>query len=48
MKNFSPSAIERNPETGTFFILSSHVKALIEVSPDGKIIDGTLLSSKRS
>ncbi len=48
MKNFSPSAIERNPETGTFFILSSHVKALIEVTPEGKIIAGVLLSSNRS
>ena len=45
MRNFSPSAIELNPETGTFFILSSHVKALIEVTPEGKIIAGVLLSS---
>ncbi len=46
MRNFSPSAIELNPETGTFFILSSHEKALIEVTPDGKIIAGVLLSGK--
>ena len=47
MKNFSPSAIERNPKTGTFFILSSNVRALIEVSPDGKVIDGILFSEKK-
>ncbi len=46
MKNFSPSAIEQNPRTGTFFILSSHVKALIEIAPDGKIIAAVLLSGK--
>jgi uncharacterized protein YjiK len=47
MKNFSPSAIERNPKTGNFFILSSHVRALMEVSPDGKILDGILFSEKK-
>jgi uncharacterized protein YjiK len=47
MKNFSPSAIERNPKTGNFFILSSHVRALIEVSPDGKILDGISFSEKK-
>ena len=46
MKNFSPSAIEYNSKTGTFFILSSHVKALIEVSSDGKVIHGALLSGR--
>ena len=46
MKNFSPSAIEYNSKTGTFFILSSHVKAVIEISPDGKVLKGILLSGK--
>jgi uncharacterized protein YjiK len=46
MRNFSPSAIEYNSKTGTFFILSSHVKAIIEVSPDGKILNGIPLSGK--
>jgi uncharacterized protein YjiK len=46
LKNFSPSAIEYNSETGTFFILSSHVKAVIEVSPEGKILNGISLSGK--
>ncbi len=45
-KNFSPSAIEYNSKTGTFFILSSHVKSLIEVSPEGKILNGISLSGK--
>jgi uncharacterized protein YjiK len=46
MKNFSPSAIEYNSKTGTFFILSSHVKAVIEVSSDGEILNGISLSGK--
>jgi uncharacterized protein YjiK len=46
MNNFSPSGIEYNFKTGTFFILSSHVKAIIEISPDGKILNGVLLSGK--
>lgn len=46
LKNFSPSAIEYNSKTGTFFILSSHVKAVIEVSVDGKVLNGISLSGK--
>ncbi|MEJ2618208.1 MAG: SdiA-regulated domain-containing protein, partial [Ignavibacteriaceae bacterium] len=45
-KNFSPSAIEYNSKTETFFILSSHVKAVVEVSPDGKVLNGISLSGK--
>ncbi|MFZ0452966.1 MAG: SdiA-regulated domain-containing protein [Ignavibacteriaceae bacterium] len=43
LKNFSPSAIEYNSATGTFFILSSHVKAVIEVSTKGIILNGISL-----
>jgi uncharacterized protein YjiK len=46
MKNFSPSAIEYNSGTGTFFILSSHIKSVIEVSPGGNVLDGIILSGK--
>ncbi len=46
IKNFSPSAIEYNLKTGTFFILSSHVKAVIEISPDGKVLEGISLSGR--
>jgi uncharacterized protein YjiK len=46
MKNFSPSAIEYNLKTGTFFILSSHVKAVIEISPDGSVLNGMPLAGK--
>jgi uncharacterized protein YjiK len=46
MKNFSPSAIEYNLKTGTFFILSSHVKAVVELSPEGNVLHGISLSGK--
>ncbi len=46
LKNFSPAAIEYNLKTGTFFILSSQVKAVIEVSPDGNVLNGISLSGK--
>lgn len=46
LKNFSPSAIEYNSATGTFFILSSHVKAVIEITPEGKILNGISLPGK--
>ena len=46
LKNFSPSAIEYNSRTGTFFILSSHVKAVVEISPDGKVLNAIPLSGK--
>lgn len=38
IKNFRPSGIARHPKSGTFFIISAHSKAIIEVSQDGKII----------
>jgi len=38
-KTFNPSGIERNPNTGTFFIIASNGNAIIEISKDGKLID---------
>ncbi len=46
LKNFSPSSIEYNSKTATFFILSSHVKALVEISPEGKVLNGISLPGK--
>lgn len=46
IKKFSPSGIERNPVSGSFFVLSSGEKCIIELSPDGKIIDAVELDHK--
>jgi uncharacterized protein YjiK len=46
IKKISPSAITRDPVSGHFFILSSHAKAVIVVSAEGKILDAEKLSKK--
>jgi uncharacterized protein YjiK len=46
IKNFRPSGIARHPKFGTFFIISAHSKAIIEVSKDDKIINLFKLSKK--
>lgn len=38
-KTFNPSGIERNPNTGTFFIIAANGNAIIEISKDGKLVD---------
>lgn len=43
IKNFSPSGIERNPKTGNFFVISAKEKAIVELSKDGKIVNGSKL-----
>jgi len=35
---FRPSAIERHPSTGTFFVLSSAGPAIVELSPSGTVV----------
>jgi len=47
IKNFRPSGIARHPEIGTFFILSAHSKAIVEVSKEGKIINLKKLSKHK-
>jgi uncharacterized protein YjiK len=47
IKNFRPSGIARHPKSGTFFILSAHSRAVIEVSKDGKIINLKKLSKQK-
>lgn len=46
-KSFAPSGIERHPETGNFFILSSQGNVLIEISPEGEILGRKFLDRKR-
>ncbi len=37
-KEFNPSAIERHPQTGNFFVLAYNGFAIVEISPTGKIL----------
>jgi len=46
IKNFSPSGIEIHPRSGNFFIVSANIKAIIEISPDGKILEAVKLDKK--
>lgn len=39
IKNFSPSSIERDPDSGNFLILSSDDRGVLEVSPSGKTLN---------
>ena len=45
-KKFKPSAIERHPLSGTFFVLAARGKLLVEISADGKVINVARLPSK--
>jgi uncharacterized protein YjiK len=48
IKEFFPSAISRQPETGNFFILSSKGEpAIIEINSIGDLVSGGKLSKKR-
>ncbi len=47
IKNFSPTGIEKNPISTTFFIISVNEEAIIEISQDGKILDAKLFDSKK-
>lgn len=47
IKNFSSSGIEKNPVSKTFFIISTHDKAIIELSPEGKILSAGKLNKKK-
>lgn len=46
IKNFSPTGIEINPNSGNLFVLSSHEKAIVELSVAGKILNVVKLDSK--
>lgn len=45
-KKFKPSAIARHPQSGTFFILASKGKLLVEVDADGSVLDVARLPEK--
>ena len=44
--NFSPTAIEIHPLNKNIFILSSHEKCIIELNPEGRIINAAKLDEK--
>ncbi len=44
--DFQPSAITRNPKSGTFFILAAHGCSVIELSKDGKILAQQAINKK--
>ncbi len=46
IKEFSPSGIEKNVASGNFFIISANSKAIIEISPNGKILAAINLDKK--
>lgn len=46
ISNFSPSGIEYNPRSQTFYALSSNQKCLIEIDRRGKVLDAAILKSK--
>jgi len=47
INKFSPSGIEKNLVSNTFFIISVDEEAIIEVSPHGKILDAKLFDSNK-
>lgn len=46
-KDVRPSAIERHPKSGNFFILAAQGETLIELSPAGKVLAQGKLDKKR-
>ena len=44
-KPFHPSGIEFVPTTGTFFVLDSYIKSVIEISPEGNILESVKLKN---
>jgi len=46
INNFSPTGIEVHPNSGNIFVLSSHEKAIVELSPNGILLNAVKLKSK--
>jgi uncharacterized protein YjiK len=46
INNFSPTGIEIHPNSGNVFILSSHEKAIVELSANGELLNAVKLNSK--
>jgi uncharacterized protein YjiK len=46
LDDFAPSGIARHPVSGNFFLISAAGRSLIELSPEGLILDCVRLSGK--
>jgi len=46
INNFSPTGIEVHPYSGNVFVLSSHEKAIVELSSNGELLNAVKLKSK--
>ena len=46
INNFSPTGIEVHPYSGNVFVLSSHEKTIVELSPNGLLLNAVKLKSK--
>ncbi|MCW8810753.1 MAG: SdiA-regulated domain-containing protein [Ignavibacteriaceae bacterium] len=46
INGFEPSGIEKNPISGNFFMVSAHPEAILELSPEGKILAAYRLDEK--
>ena len=46
INNFSPTGIEVHPSSGNIFVLSSHEKAIVELSSNGILLNAVKLKSK--
>ena len=46
INNFSPTGIEVHPNSGNIFVLSSHEKAIVELSSNGELLNAIKLKSK--
>lgn len=46
IKKFTPTGIEVHPNSGNIFILSSHEKAIVELSSTGELLNAVKLKSK--
>lgn len=45
INNFSPTGLEVHPKSGNIFVLSSHEKAIIELSSNGELLNAVKLKS---
>ncbi len=43
---FNPSGIERDPQTGNYLVVSAHPRAIIEITPAGKLVASAKLAKR--
>jgi uncharacterized protein YjiK len=46
INNFSPTGFEVHPISGNVFVLSSHEKAIVEISSTGELLNAVKMKSK--